>query len=121
LARYVDEQNVDLLFGCSSFAGTETARYTDAFALLTERHLAPARWLPQVKAPRVIRFAQGLAGRVPDVKNALRAMPPVLRSYIAMGGSGRCMFSPLWIFAKFPRPGRSCCGRRQPEPAREPP
>ena len=35
-----DEHDVALLFGCSSFRGTDAERYHDAFAMLRERHLA---------------------------------------------------------------------------------
>ena len=58
----------------------------DAFALLKERHLAPKRWLPRVKAPNVFRFARKLGLRRPDMKLALRGMPPLGRSYLVMGG-----------------------------------
>ena len=85
LTAYVDENRIEMLFGCSSFAGTETATYLDTFAMLKARHLAPKRWLPRVKAPDVFRYAAaGL--RKPDVKRAMRAMPPLLRTYLIMGG-----------------------------------
>ncbi|MFC3571573.1 GNAT family N-acetyltransferase [Paracoccus simplex] len=86
LARHVDEQRVEMLFGCSSFMGTDTQGYEDAFAMLRERHLAPKRWLPRVKAPQVFRFARALRLRKPDPRRAMAAMPPLLRSYLAMGG-----------------------------------
>lgn len=85
LTAFVDEAGVRLLFGCSSFAGTETARYLDAFALLKARHLAPERWLPRVKAPDVFRFAARLR-RWPDAKKANAGLPPLLRTYLMMGG-----------------------------------
>lgn len=86
LADLVRREGIELLFGCSSFRGTETDAYADTFALLTAHHLAPRRWLPRVKAPAVFRFARRLRSRTPDLKAALRAMPPLLRSYLAMGG-----------------------------------
>ncbi|MDQ2088444.1 GNAT family N-acetyltransferase [Marimonas arenosa] len=85
LAAYVDVKHVKMLFGCSSFAGTDGAEYLDAFAMLRERHLAPKRWLPRVKAPKVVRFAQQRR-RKPDVKQAMRRMPPLLKTYLSMGG-----------------------------------
>lgn len=85
VARFVDDEGVELLFGCSSFRGTDTQLYADAFAMLKERHLAPRRWLPRIKAPNVFRFAQRLR-RSPDRKTALKTMPPLLRSYLTMGG-----------------------------------
>lgn len=86
MTRYVDEAGVEMLFGCSSFLGTETEAYLDAFAMLKDRHLAPKRWLPRVKAPNVFRFAQRLRRKKPDAKRALLGMPPLLRTYLMMGG-----------------------------------
>jgi putative hemolysin len=86
MTAYVDREAVEMLFGCSSFLGTDAEGYMDAFALLSARHLAPRRWLPRVKAPEVFRFARRLAGREPHPGRAMRAMPPLLRTYLAMGG-----------------------------------
>lgn len=86
MTRFVDAEGVEMLFGCSSFHGTEAEEYLDAFAMLKERHLAPKRWLPRVKAPNVFRFARVLRLRKPDLKLAMLKMPPLLRSYLVMGG-----------------------------------
>lgn len=86
MTRYVDDNGVQMLFGCASFHGTDAETYLDAFAMLKDAHLAPRRWWPRVKAPRVFRFARRLAGRAPDRKRALNTMPPLLRSYLVMGG-----------------------------------
>lgn len=85
LTGIVEDEGVEMLFGCSSFAGTGPEAYLDAFALLRARHLAPERWQPRIKAGEVFRFAARLR-RKPDLKRALKAMPPLLRSYLAMGG-----------------------------------
>ena len=86
VTRFVDETGVEMLFGCSSFQGTEAAAYHDAFAMLKDRHLAPKRWLPRVKAPDVFRFARALRRFRPDAKRAMQMMPPLLRTYLMMGG-----------------------------------
>lgn len=85
MTSFVDDHGVEMLFGCSSFHGTDEQAYLDAFAMLRDRHLAPKRWLPRVKAPQVFRFAQKLR-RKPDAKQAMRHMPPLLRTYLMMGG-----------------------------------
>lgn len=85
MASYVDQNEVGLLFGCSSFDGTETTDYLDAFAILKARHLAPKRWLPRVKAPHVFRYAARLRHK-PDARKAMKHMPPLLRTYLMMGG-----------------------------------
>ncbi len=86
MTRYVDDSGVELLFGCSSFDGADAAKHHDALALLKDAHLAPKRWLPRVKAPRVFRFARALRLSRPDAKRALIGMPPLLRTYLMMGG-----------------------------------
>jgi putative hemolysin len=85
LTAYVDATGVQMLFGCSSFAGTQTAAYLDAFALLKARHLGPACWQPAVKAPEVFRYDAEVQ-RKPDLALANATMPPLLRTYLMMGG-----------------------------------
>lgn len=85
LTAHVDACSVRLLFGCSSFAGTAPEAYLDAFALLKARHLAPACWAPEVRAPEVFAFAAHLH-HTPDIRLANAAMPPLLRTYLMMGG-----------------------------------
>lgn len=86
MTRLVDANGIGMLFGCSSFKGTDAALYSDAFAMLGARHLAPPRWRPRIKAPAVVRFAERPVRRLPDPRRAMLAMPPLLRSYLAMGG-----------------------------------
>ena len=86
MTRFVDAEKVELLFGCSSFYGVDAGEYADAFALLKEKHIAPTRWLPRVKAPKVFRFGRLLRLRRPNMKLALGRMPPLLRTYLVMGG-----------------------------------
>lgn len=85
LTRHVDAQGVEMLFGCSSFRGTDRSPYLDTFAMLKDHHLAPVQWRPMVKAQQVFRFAARLRRR-PDRRKALQAMPPLLRTYLMMGG-----------------------------------
>ena len=82
----VDQEGVEMLFGCSSFHGIDARAHRGAFALLMQSHLAPNRWLPSVKAPSVFCFARKPDMRRPDMKLARRRMPPLLRSYLGMGG-----------------------------------
>lgn len=84
IACHVDATGSTMLFGCSSFRGTDPAPYRAAFALLGARHLAPARWRPGVRAAEVVRFCP--TAEVADPGGALRALPSLLRSYLQMGG-----------------------------------
>lgn len=85
ITAYVDAQDVRLLFGCASFQGTDADRYRACFATLRQRHLAPVRWRPGIKARHVVRFGAGDEHRA-DAKLALRQTPPLLRTYLLMGG-----------------------------------
>lgn len=86
MSAHVEREGVELLFGCSSFHGVDAEEYRDAFALLREKHLAPRRWLPLPKSPRIFRFARALRFFKPDLRLAMRRMPPLLRTYLVMGG-----------------------------------
>lgn len=86
LTQLVDTRWVAMLFGCSSFTGAAVAPHLDALALLRARHLAPARWRPGIRAGEVIVLDDALQGHAADLQRGLRTMPPLLRSYLAMGG-----------------------------------
>ncbi|UXU73999.1 MULTISPECIES: GNAT family N-acetyltransferase [unclassified Paracoccus (in: a-proteobacteria)] len=85
LARLVDAQGIGFIFGCSSFAGTQPDRFRAAFALLNQRYLAPPAWAPGRRAERICPLASGDDGQGGDPRLALQQLPPLLRSYLAMG------------------------------------
>lgn len=84
LAKIVDARSVGLLFGCSSFAGTDGAEYHAAFKLLAGNHQAPKVWAPAVKAEQVIRFET--TGGALVRKTAMEQLPALLKTYLSMGG-----------------------------------
>lgn len=86
LTALVDAEGIALLFGCSSFAGHVVAPYAESFAMLAKRHLAPEQWRPGARAPRVHPFAAHAPAGACDRKRGLAAMPPLLRTYLMMGG-----------------------------------
>ena len=85
LAGWVDKHSVEMLFGCSSFQGVDPSVYEDCFGLLAARHLAPPELAPREKASAVWPYAR-LAEPSFDRLNAMKRMPPLLRSYLTMGG-----------------------------------
>lgn len=86
MAKFVDETGIELLFGCSSFKGLDPQPYNDAFAMLRQHHLAPERWTPKVKAPSIYPFAERVRQHKRDRLAGLRSTPPLLRTYLSMGG-----------------------------------
>ena len=84
LAQIVDQNQTELLFGCSSFEGIEKEKYLDSFALLRDSYIAPDHWRPKIKAAQVFCYSKDLIYKV-DRKKALSNMPPLLKTYLAMG------------------------------------
>lgn len=85
LTRLVDRYRVDMLFGCSSFPGTDVTRHRAAFVTLTRDHAAPERWAPGRKSAHIINFAD-LSVQPARGDHAAALLPPLLRSYLGMGG-----------------------------------
>ncbi len=81
MTRVVDGEGITMLFGCSSFEGCDAAPYTEVFSMLKSRHRAPDLWRPLAKSPEVVDFQDA-----PMSSKALRKVPPLLRTYLAMGG-----------------------------------
>lgn len=84
VTRQVDLHKAAVLFGCTSFSGTDPAAFADSFALLHARHRAPERWHINQRAPEVAGFAA--LPPMQDAARALRGLPTLLRSYLALGG-----------------------------------
>ena len=82
--RLLDTWGASFLFGCTSFPGTEPRAHAAALGLLAARSLAPPDWSPGVASSEVFPIT-GLS-RPEDSRRALAQLPPLLRSYLAMGG-----------------------------------
>lgn len=83
IAQLVDTNNVGLLIGCTSFEGTDPKAYLDGFHLLARKFRAPSRLRPKAKADELIMLAAATS-RQPS--RALSQIPPLLRSYLSLGG-----------------------------------
>lgn len=82
LTRLVDKAGAAILFGCTSFDGADPARHRAALRYLAQHHLGPETIRPGQGAAPGISLAE-LPPPVPDVPPRL---PPLLRTYLAMGG-----------------------------------
>ncbi len=83
LAQVVADFGAVTLFGCSSFPGADPARHAQAFRLLHDRYIGPADMIPALKSPAALRLAMYATA---DVDGTGPRLPPLLRSYLAMGG-----------------------------------
>ncbi len=73
--------------------GIRAETYCDTFAFLKEKYIAPGRWLSGVKSRDAYRFGELEKNENLDFRLAMKRMPPLLRTYLAMGGwiSGHAM------------------------------
>lgn len=85
MTKVVDEGQAGLLVGCTSFRGAEWQAHRAGLALLASEFLGPVARRPGRKAAEVVDFP-ALAGAVTDRRAALAALPPLLRTYLAMSG-----------------------------------
>lgn len=84
MTKVVDEGQAGLLVGCTSFRGADWTRHRAGLALLAAEFVGPAEHLPVRKAEEVVALAE--AGPVGDRRAALAGLPPLLRTYLGMGG-----------------------------------
>lgn len=85
MTKLVDEGQAGLLVGCSSFRGAGWEAHRAGLALLAEGHVGPKEHLPGRKAAEVVDYPS-LAGPVGERRAALAGLPPLLRTYLGMGG-----------------------------------
>ena len=81
ITRIVEAEGIGLMFGCTSFPGADPALHAAALSYLARHHAAPAGLAPGRKAAAV-----ALPDRPGEGRQALAAMPPLLRSYLGLGG-----------------------------------
>ncbi|TGW15455.1 GNAT family N-acetyltransferase [bacterium NHP-B] len=85
LAEYILHYDVQYLFGCGSFHGTDPAQVAHGLSYLYHHHLLPesyrTRTLPQYFKPLVHMPKEAV-----DTKKALADIPPLLRGYTRIGG-----------------------------------
>ena len=84
IAEYVSVHNIDLMFGCASFPGTDTAALAQPLAYLRHNHLAPEQ-LRSTAVPGRRVDMNVLPPEQIDRKAALMAMPPLVKGYVRLG------------------------------------
>lgn len=85
MTRLVDDGQAGLLVGCTSFRGAGWEAHRAGLALLAAEFQGPPDHLPLRKAPEVVDYP-ALVGPLADRRAALAALPPLLRTYLGMGG-----------------------------------
>lgn len=85
LADYINRHNVRYLFGCASFDGVVPDRYQHGFSYLHYAYLAPEYIRPEV-LPSGTALIDLLEPEKINIHKAWSQIPPLLRSYIQVGG-----------------------------------
>jgi putative hemolysin len=85
LAAYVHHFDINLMFGCASFPGTDLADVGQQLSYLYHHHMAP-----QPLRPRALEERYVFMGHVPpggiDEQAVLNEMPPLIKGYLRVGG-----------------------------------
>ena len=85
MTRIVDEGQAGLILGCTSFRGAGWEAHRAALALLAAEFVGPPEHLPGRKAAEVVDYPR-LVGPVVDRRASLSGLPPLLRTYLGIGG-----------------------------------
>lgn len=85
LMTYVHVHNINLMFGCASFHGTDPRDFGRSLSYLHHYHLAPPSLRPRALGQHYIDMAliprAGL-----DVQAAMSELPPLIKGYLRAGG-----------------------------------
>lgn len=82
--RYVVTNAIDVLFGCASLSGTDPEALALPLAFLKQNAEAPEEWRVRAHVDRGSFLSDGVAPV--DMREALNAMPPLLKGYLRLGG-----------------------------------
>ncbi len=81
---YVLQNRCDVLFGCASLDGTDPKRLALPLSFLHHYASAPQQWRAQALAGRYVEMNR-MSKEAIDPKEALRALPPLLKGYLRIG------------------------------------
>lgn len=85
LASYVQQHEIDILFGVASFHGTDISALAPSLSLLHHRHFAPANIRVRAR-DEVYQSMNLLSEDQIDRATAMRAVPALIKGYLRLGG-----------------------------------
>ena len=85
IAEYVFHYDIDIMFGCASLPGTDPDALGLPLTYLHLHHLAPPALRPAARRERFVSMER-LAKDEVDVAAARRAVPPLIKGYLRLGG-----------------------------------
>jgi putative hemolysin len=85
ISEYVFHYNIEIMFGCASFPGTDPAEHATTLSYLYHRHLAPPEFRPRAIPSRYTSMDILPIEKI-DERRALAALPPLIKGYLRLGG-----------------------------------
>lgn len=81
---YILQNRCDVMFGCASLEGTDPKRLALPLSFLHHYARAPEPWRAQALPERFVEMNR-MSKEVIDPKEALRALPPLIKGYLRLG------------------------------------
>jgi putative hemolysin len=85
ISDYVFHFEIEIMFGCASFPGTDPAMHAASLSYLHHRHLAPPEFRPRAVPQRYVSMNMLPIDAI-DERRALVALPPLIKGYLRLGG-----------------------------------
>ncbi|MDQ8698565.1 GNAT family N-acyltransferase [Hyphomicrobium sp. LHD-15] len=84
LWTYIREHKVDVMIGCASFEGTDPEAHAMALSFLHHHALAPPEWRCRAHDRLYVPMDRIPREKI-DTKQALKALPPLIKGYLRLG------------------------------------
>ena len=84
ISGYIQQNRTDVMFGCASLDGTDPKRLAMPLSFLHHYARAPEGWRARALPERYVEMNQ-IAKEAIDPKEALRALPPLIKGYLRLG------------------------------------
>jgi putative hemolysin len=85
IALYAFHYNIQVMFGCASFPGTDPSQHGLPLSYLYHHHLAPPEIRVRALANRYVKM-DVLEPETYDARKAMARVPPLIKGYLRLGG-----------------------------------
>ena len=86
ITDYMLDHGIDLMFGCASLHGTDTAALSRQLAYLHHYHLAPENMRPRALDQRYVEMNVHQKDQI-DAKAVFSELPPLIKGYLRLGAT----------------------------------